>query len=190
MKALPPERSQSFHCLLTPTFFPLQQTDPLRLETEDVPWDWQQVRARCLSEARRFVGHAEAEDAVQEAFIRAWRNRHRFRSDHAPLPWLLQITRREALRIRERSSRRQELDLELVPEDRLGAMETDVHPTLAVQALVEGLAPDDRRLLELRYEHDLTQGQVADCLGIPEGTVKVRLHRLRKRLRVTWESEQ
>lgn len=156
----------------------------------EVPWDWQQVRGRCLREARRFVGHAEAEDAVQEAFIRAWRHRERFRGDRAPLPWLLQITRREALRIRERSGRRLECDLQLVPEAALGFAEAEGPSALALKELVEGLAPEDRLLLELRYEQDLTQGQVADCLGIPEGTVKVRLHRLRKRLRVTWESER
>jgi RNA polymerase sigma-70 factor (ECF subfamily) len=188
MQALPPERSQSFQCVLQTGLFPFQQTDPH--PSGEVPWDWQQVRPRCLREARRYVGHAEAEDAVQEAFIRAWRHRDRFHSDHAPLPWLLQITRREALRIRERSNGRRELDLQLVPEVAFGATEADVHPVLAVQQLVEGLTADDRRLLELRYEQDLTQGQVADCLGIPEGTVKVRLHRLRKRLRTTWESEQ
>lgn len=45
------------------------------------------------------------------------------------------------------------------------------------------LSPEDRRLLQLRYVADLTQSAVAEQLGMPEGTTKVRLHRLRKRLR-------
>jgi RNA polymerase sigma-70 factor (ECF subfamily) len=52
-----------------------------------------------------------------------------------------------------------------------------------------GLSADDRRLLELRYRDDLTQPLVAQQLGIPEGTVKVRLHRLRTRLRVALEPQ-
>jgi RNA polymerase sigma-70 factor, ECF subfamily len=51
-----------------------------------------------------------------------------------------------------------------------------------LRALTE-LPEGDRRLLQMRYEEDLTQASVAIRLGIPEGTVKVRLHRLRARLR-------
>ena len=40
----------------------------------------------------------------------------------------------------------------------------------------------DRRLIALRYEHDLTYKSTADLLGMPEGTVKVRIHRVHKRL--------
>jgi RNA polymerase sigma factor (sigma-70 family) len=52
-----------------------------------------------------------------------------------------------------------------------------------VQAALAGLSDRDRRLLEMRYEEDLTQKMIARRLGIPEGTVKVRLHRARNKLR-------
>jgi RNA polymerase sigma-70 factor (ECF subfamily) len=45
------------------------------------------------------------------------------------------------------------------------------------------LSDRERRLLEMRYEEDLTQKMIALRLGIPEGTVKVRLHRVRDKLR-------
>jgi RNA polymerase sigma factor (sigma-70 family) len=45
------------------------------------------------------------------------------------------------------------------------------------------LTDRDRDLLEMRYQDDLTQGAIARKLGIPEGTVKVRLHRARNKLR-------
>lgn len=54
---------------------------------------------------------------------------------------------------------------------------------LDVQAAIAGLDEADRRLLHLRYVDDLVQPLVAQRLGIPEGTVKVRLHRARNRLR-------
>ncbi len=50
------------------------------------------------------------------------------------------------------------------------------------QALAD-LSERERRLLEMRYEEDLTQKMIALRLGIPEGTVKVRLHRARDKLR-------
>ena len=55
---------------------------------------------------------------------------------------------------------------------------------VATEQALDALAPDERRLIRLRYVHDLTQGQVAEVMGVPEGTVKVRLHRVRARLRV------
>jgi RNA polymerase sigma-70 factor, ECF subfamily len=60
----------------------------------------------------------------------------------------------------------------------LAAVElADLHAALKV------LSERDRRLLEMRYQEDLTQAAIARRLGIPEGTVKVRLHRARNKLR-------
>lgn len=55
-----------------------------------------------------------------------------------------------------------------------------------LQAALADLSERDRRLLEMRYEEDLTQKMIARRLGIPEGTVKVRLHRARNKLRRAW----
>lgn len=124
----------------------------------------------------------DAEDIVQEALIRAWSRASSCRGD--PLPWLLAITRREAYR---RLARRRE---ELIPEAIEELVEPDgldeIDDRIDFANLLEGLSDDERRLLELRYEQDLTQPAVAKLLGLPEGTTKVRLHRLRIRLRSTW----
>jgi RNA polymerase sigma factor (sigma-70 family) len=55
-----------------------------------------------------------------------------------------------------------------------------------LHAAMDGLSDRDRRLLEMRYQEDLTQGMIARRLGIPEGTVKVRLHRARAKLRLLY----
>jgi len=55
-----------------------------------------------------------------------------------------------------------------------------------IHAALERLSERDRRLLEMKYEEDLTQAMIAARLGIPEGTVKVRLHRARNRLRLLY----
>src|SRR5919202_663348 len=58
------------------------------------------ARSRCLRETRRVLGHGSAaEDATQEALIRAWRQRGACRDPHRPGPWISVIARREALRL-------------------------------------------------------------------------------------------
>jgi RNA polymerase sigma-70 factor (ECF subfamily) len=154
-------------------------------------WDWQAVRGPCLREARRLLPPAEAEDAVQEALVRAWKNGARCRDPSAPLPWILQITRNEARRIMARSQRRGEVGLEKVPDGNLsedrGEEATD---RAAVRAALADLTTEERTLLAMRYSADLTYASLAELLGLPEGTVKVRLHRLRSRLRGALESDE
>jgi RNA polymerase sigma-70 factor, ECF subfamily len=55
-----------------------------------------------------------------------------------------------------------------------------------LHAALEALSDRDRQLLEMRYEEDLTQATIARRLGVPEGTVKVRLHRARAKLRLLY----
>src|SRR5919197_3714887 len=65
-----------------------------------IGWDWSWARALCLREAQRVLGrNAAAEDAAQEAVIRAWRQQARCRTPERPAPWIATIARREALRL-------------------------------------------------------------------------------------------
>jgi RNA polymerase sigma-70 factor, ECF subfamily len=152
-------------------------------------WEWAPARQRCLREARRILGNRDdAEEAVQEAFVRAWRKRAACRTPSAPLPWLIQITRNEAMRLAARRSRRQASEIpdaepEAVPAPSSESQLDRALTSVATEQALSTLCEDERNLLRLRYEEDLTQGQVAAALGVPEGTVKVRLHRVRARLR-------
>ena len=150
-------------------------------------WEWETARRRCLREARRILRDREdAEEAVQEALIRAWRNQAKCRTPATPLPWLVQITRNEALRLAERRQRRRASEVHDERPDRNPSSENGLERMLesvATEQALSVLRPEDRTLIRLRYVEDLTQGQVAARLGVPEGTVKVRLHRVRARLR-------
>jgi RNA polymerase sigma-70 factor, ECF subfamily len=133
----------------------------------------------------------DAEEAVQEAMIRAWRAREDFRVPAARTAWLLQITRREAFRVAERRSRLRERE-RLHPEEQepppTPSSELDgVESRVSFDQALGLLQPHDRDLVRLRYAEDLTQEQVAARLDLPEGTVKVRLHRARERLRKALE---
>jgi RNA polymerase sigma-70 factor (ECF subfamily) len=148
-------------------------------------WDWVALRRHAQRHARRLLEPHEAEDAVQEAMIRAWRRRHHCRSPATPEPWLSQIVRNEALRLRERHAGRpqpvaawEEDVFDGAPEP----LEEGVLRRISVGEALEELAPQERHLIKLRYVNDLRQGEIASILGIPEATVRVRLHRIRKRL--------
>lgn len=145
------------------------------------------LRVRCEREAQRVLrNQQDAEDAVQEAMARAWRNRERCRSPDRPLPWLLQITRNEALRVRtRRGSGPDEVEIELAEgRESHGDLGTDRLATnMDVRRALSRLPSRDRGLAYLRYDEDLPQHHIAKVLDIPEGTVKVRLHRLRQKLR-------
>jgi RNA polymerase sigma-70 factor, ECF subfamily len=125
---------------------------------------------------------SEAEDIAQDALLRAWRRRSTLRETDRRNQWLATIVRNEAFR----QHARVRPDPTSTIETQEGAEDAQVVATVEradLHAALGHLSDRDRQLLELRYGEDLTQQAIARRLGIPEGTVKVRLHRARKKLR-------
>ncbi len=125
---------------------------------------------------------SEAEDIAQDALLRAWRRRSTLREADRRNQWLATIVRNEAFR----QHARVRPDPTSTIETQEGAEDAQVVATVEradLHAALKRLSERDRQLLELRYGEDLTQQAIARRLGIPEGTVKVRLHRARKKLR-------
>jgi RNA polymerase sigma-70 factor (ECF subfamily) len=151
-------------------------------------WDWALIRHRCRTEAIRILRrHHDAEEAVQEALARAWRSRDSCRTPEAPLPWFLQITRHEALRLigrqQARGSEVPDADLERDLRDSLSEPDRTLDRLDVVRALKE-LSAHERLLITLRYVEGCSHPQIAERLQIPEATARVRLHRAHKRLRI------
>ena len=145
------------------------------------------LRALHVHGYRMLGSYDDAEEAVQEAMTRAWRKRASCRTPAAPLPWLVQITRNEAIRIAARRRRRELAEIHGDSSEHASGADPALERMLtmvATRQALSALRPDERNLIRLRYIEDLTHGQVARALGVPEGTVKVRLHRVPKRRRV------
>ena len=133
---------------------------------------------------------ADAQDAVQEAFIRAYRALPRFRSDAPFRPWLLRIVANEAINLHRASRRDANLQLRLrqtrpegdaAPSPEGAALERERNELLA--RAVSRLRPEDRMVIAYRYWFGFSEGEMAEALGCARGTVKSRLSRALGRLR-------
>jgi len=130
---------------------------------------------------------ADAEEAAQEGFVRAWLALRRFRRGAEFRPWLLAIVANEA-RNRVRNRRRREglaeraaADLAWQPPASQPPGEGDGRLRDALAALPER----DRSVLACRFVLDLSEQETASVLDIPVGTVKSRTARALERLRDT-----
>ena len=141
---------------------------------------------RSLRTAFLILGdRADAEDAVQDAYLRAWRFRDSINSTSSARPWLYRVVVNSCYsRLRDEIPRR---DLR-APEGELATLR-DAHDhaahvgvALDVTAALRDLAPDLRVVVVLRYYADLSEREIATAIGRPTGTVKSRLHEARRRL--------
>jgi RNA polymerase sigma factor (sigma-70 family) len=123
---------------------------------------------------------ALAQDAVQDAFLAAWRTAAAFdpRRGNAST-WLLTLVHRRAVDLVRREERRRADVLDESTPVASGDSTDEAAEVRAerraVQAALQQLPRDQREALELAYYGGLTQSQLADRLGIPLGTVKSRV---------------
>ena len=129
---------------------------------------------------------ADAEEAAQDGFVKAWRALHRFDAARPFRPWLLAIVANEARNRRRAAGRREALALRAEagapagsPEGALLVAERDT----ALAAALERLEPRDREVIACRYLLELSEAETAAALGCRAGTVKSRLSRALARLR-------
>lgn len=141
----------------------------------------------------RMVGEAaEAEDAAQETFLKAYKALDRYDPDKKYINWILAIASNHCIdRLRKRRMKLVSID-EAVPiedpysprpETALLARERQQ----AVQALLVKINPVDRAAVVLRYWHDMSYDEIAINLDVSVSAVKSRLHRARKQLALAWQ---
>ena len=106
--------------------------------------------------------------------------RHQCRDPASPWGWLSRICRHEAARV---ASRRRPSPVADGYEPATTSPEEETLERVAVGHAVSHLSTLDRELIALRYRDDQTTERIAARLAMPEGTVKVRLHRARRQLR-------
>lgn len=137
--------------------------------------------------AYRILGDAGlAEEATQQAFVKAWRAADSFELGREFGPWLVAIARRTAIDLHRRESVRAADPIESVaPGDPALTAEPEamaIYDVWAVRQAVEGLPEDEREIVRLQHFEGLTQTEIARRLNVPVGTVKSRSFRAHKRL--------
>ncbi len=136
----------------------------------------------------------EAEEAVQDGFLKAWRALRRFRAGAPFRPWLLRIVANEARNRRRASGRRAALALRAAGEGVSGDAASSPEPVVLAEeermrllAALERLPDDARLVLGCRYLLDLSEAETAAALGVRRGTVKSRTSRALERLRDAYD---
>jgi RNA polymerase sigma-70 factor (ECF subfamily) len=141
---------------------------------------WQEHALAVLRYARRRVYDEQADEVVAETFVVAWRRLAEIPA--AELPWLFGVARRVSANIRRSDQRRLALQDRMAEQARLLAQAEPGLGTPVLAALAE-LPDDDRELLMLLAWDGLTRHEAAVALGCSRGTLAVRLHRARRRLK-------
>lgn len=146
--------------------------------------------------ALRIVRHGRlAEDAVQDAFLRAWRNAGRYDARRGSArAWLLRIVRNAAIdqlrseqaKLRAESGSAAETPV-VVASARADEVAASAQRGLRVRDALVGLPEEQRRMIEIAYFEGLSHSEIAAREGIPIGTVKSRIHEGIGRLRRLYE---
>ena len=138
-------------------------------------------------------GATEAEDAAQDGFVKAWRALRRFRTGAPFRPWVLQIVANEARNRRRSTGRRAQLAVRAAAQESSGgaapspeASVLDAERREELLTAVSELPEDQRIVVSLRYFVGLSEEEVAETLGIAQGTVKSRTSRALERLRESY----
>ena len=150
--------------------------------------------------ALRILGAQEAQDASQEAWVRAWRNIENFRGDSAFSTWLYRITVNTCLSLRRKESRRKEREfsgdeLPFLPEPGGGdadpeAAALSAHQREELLGALDHVRTEHRAALILRHMEGLSYAEIAQVLEVPEGTAKGWVSRGRAAMLVALTQER
>ncbi|HEX4268692.1 MAG TPA: RNA polymerase sigma factor [Steroidobacteraceae bacterium] len=147
--------------------------------------------------ARAIMGDdTEAEDALQEAYLNAYRRLRQFRGDFSLATWLSRLVVNECLGRKRRSARRQNVipmipspddsEVEAVPSDEVGSPDAAADRAqmrAILERRIDALPEAFRAVFVLRALEELNVEETAQCLGIPAETVRSRHFRARSLLR-------
>lgn len=127
------------------------------------------------------AGEEAAEDILQDAFVKAWKNINSYRPDMRLSSWLYRIAHNEAISSWRKSSARGGGKTELLSEANTSRLKEDLESASETdQELYEALySLEDkyREVMALRYLEEKSYEEISDILRIPEGTVAIRISR-------------
>lgn len=163
------------------------QSNDLTISNEDLlAHTFVRLRTRLTNRAHAITGnHNDAEDAVQEAVVRAWQARGRLRPGSDPAPWLSTIVTRVAIDLARNRSRRPESSVEaaarISDSPEYDVLRDEIRRSITTAA--QRLSPSSRRVFYLHDVEGFTSHEIAALDRVPYHTVRTRLRRARTSLR-------
>ena len=135
----------------------------------------------------RMVGHQDADDAMQLAFMQVFRKLDRFSGGSTLETWIYRVATNEALQFLRRRKRNSVDTLSLDPESKVSQSGLRLEDAEMLEAGLARLDPELRAVLTLKEVEELSYAEIAEIMDIPEGTVGSRLNRARRELRAELE---
>ncbi len=162
-------------------------------ETPEALWDEFYPRLLVYLGAFRGLSREDREEVASDSLLKAWQNRHAVRPESDCRAWLFTIARRSAID-RLRAERGGNKDSGFEPDDhadlRTPCPEREIlkrEETVFVRNFLAGLPVTSRELAFLHYYETMTVEEASKVLGMSPGTVKWKLHEIRKELQRRWD---
>lgn len=138
---------------------------------------------QAVAHATAVLGNRQdALDAVQEAFIDAYKAVDRFDFSRRFYPWFYVLLRNRCFKMLALPGRRDTVQGLEETEILVSGSELSIEEVLSLEAALRSLSPEDRELITLKYLDGLSYQELAELLQIPKGTVMSRLFYARKQL--------
>lgn len=166
-----------------------QQADTLALAAAGDDTAFQHIITAHHEDLRRVCqaisgDHAVADEAVQAAWLVAWKKLHRVRGPDQLRPWLMSVAVNEAKKLMSRRRRRAEVEVATDASDEPGGIDPATGiAAVDLRAALSRLDPDDAALLAMRYVAGFDSNELAAATGISPSGTRSRIERALKRLR-------
>lgn len=138
---------------------------------------WQKVFRLCMG----YVNDTDrAKDLAQETFIKVWKQLPKFRNESSIGTWIFRIASNTCLRQIQKESKMPKSELPLEIKDEISETNIDKDIQLLYQCISE-LQEVERIIISLELE-DMNQKEIAKIVGLSEGNVRVKIHRIKEKL--------
>jgi RNA polymerase sigma factor (sigma-70 family) len=142
------------------------------------------VHALCA----RLVGSADADDLMQEVFLRVLRFRRSYRAEASFRTWLFRITYNVCMTYRRKERETFEVASSASVSERMTHASPDDDVRSDIERALEALPVAARRVLILNRYHGLSYAEIAEVIGSTPGAVRVQAHRALRTLRDRWRN--